>query len=246
MALKEEFLVKWEKYFGKKELPITFFYTNDNDRATPVKASKEWRCLICDLAQVRKGRSILLKKDTIGCDGAKRYLGFLQEQSPDLEYFLSCGIPGKVEGIRYKKSPEIVRDQSRFLPAYEAPAEYIVFKRWDKLENHDDPLAVIFFTEPDMLSGLFALTNFDEANPHAVMSPSCAGCGSIVQYPVQEFLSEHPRAVLGMFDISARPCVPRTVLTIAIPITKFESMIKNMDESFLITGQWAKLKARHK
>jgi len=29
---------------------------------------------------------------------------------PHFEYFLSCGIPGKLEGERYKKSPELVKE----------------------------------------------------------------------------------------------------------------------------------------
>lgn len=29
---------------------------------------------------------------------------------PDFEYFLSCGIPGKMEGEPDKKSPELVKE----------------------------------------------------------------------------------------------------------------------------------------
>jgi hypothetical protein len=47
-----------------------------------------------------------------------------------------------------------------------------------------------------------------------------------------------------MFDPSARPCVPVDVLTIAIPMKKFEKMISYMDESFLITKTWEKQKAK--
>jgi hypothetical protein len=47
-----------------------------------------------------------------------------------------------------------------------------------------------------------------------------------------------------MFDISARPCVPRETLTFAVPMNKFISMIGNMEESFLITHSWDKVKKR--
>jgi hypothetical protein len=50
--------------------------------------------------------------------------------------------------------------------------------------------------------------------------------------------------VLGMFDPSARPCVPVDVLTIAIPMKKFEKMIGSMHESFLITKTWDVQKAK--
>jgi len=49
-----------------------------------------------------------------------------------------------------------------------------------------------------------------------------------------------------MFDVSARPFVPADVLTFAVPMKKFESMVENMDESFLITESWAKVKNRIK
>jgi hypothetical protein len=57
---------------------------------------------------------------------------------------------------------------------------------------------------------------------------------------------ENPRAVLGMFDPSARPCVLGDVLTFAVPMKKFEKMIGYMEESFLITPTWEKVKRKIK
>jgi hypothetical protein len=103
---------------------------------------------------------------------------------------------------------------------------------------------VIFFAQPDVLSGLFTLTSFDEADPNGVFAPFSAGCGTIVQYPYLEKDSDRPRGVLGMFDVSARPFVPKETLTLALPMKKFQRMIENMEESFLITPSWDKVKAR--
>jgi hypothetical protein len=47
-----------------------------------------------------------------------------------------------------------------------------------------------------------------------------------------------------MFDVSARPFVPKEMLTLAVPMNKFEGMIENMEESFLITPAWAKVRKR--
>jgi hypothetical protein len=57
-----------------------------------------------------------------------------------------------------------------------------------------------------------------------------------VQIPIAECGSDRPRAVLDMFDVSGRPGVPADCLTFSIPIRKFELMVDNRDESFLITG----------
>jgi hypothetical protein len=113
-----------------------------------------------------------------------------------------------------------------------------VFKRWDKVAPDERPLAVVFFATPDVLSGLFTLANYDVADPHGVVAPMGSGCASIINYPYEEAQSEHPKCVLGMFDVSARPSVPGDRLTFAVPMKRFEQMVLNMDSSFLITDSW--------
>jgi len=55
-----------------------------------------------------------------------------------------------------------------------------------------------------------------------------------------------PRAVIGMFDISARPFVAADELTFSVPINKFERMVGNMEESFLVTRSWKTFQKRIK
>jgi hypothetical protein len=163
---------------------------------------------------------------------------------PDFEYFLSCGIPGKLDGERYKKTPELVKEAMKHVAPFRAPSRFIVFKRWDRLERLDNPEVVIFFAPPDVLSGLFTLANFDQVEPNGVFAPFAAGCGSIVQYPYLEKDSGRPRGVLGMFDVSARPWVSKNVLTFAVVMKRFVQIIGNMEESFLITPSWQRVKKR--
>jgi len=105
---------------------------------------------------------------------------------------------------------------------------------------------VIFYASPDVLSGLFTLAGFEETGRESVIAPFGAGCGSIVLYPYLEKDRDRPRAVLGMFDVSARPYVPKEILSFSLPMNKFRSMVTNMEESFLITKSWAKLRKRIK
>ena len=244
MEIKERFVLLWNKYFNGSELPVTFYYTDEKGLAEMAKPTSGHRCVIGDLLKVRRGNSFCYDASSVGCFGGKRYLGFSQTIMPDFEHFLSCGIPGKLDGERYKKSPELVKEAMEYAPAFKAPGRFIVFKRWDKLEKPDNPDVVIFFAQPDVLAGLFTLANFDEAEPDGVFAPFSAGCGSIVQYPYLEGNSERPRGVIGLFDISARPFVPRDVLTFSVPMNKFLTMIDNMEESFLITGSWKKIQKR--
>ncbi|MCX7833949.1 MAG: DUF169 domain-containing protein, partial [Ignavibacteria bacterium] len=209
---------------------------NGAEPAPPVKA--EHICLIGELAKVRNGKSIAFTGETIGCAGGRRYSGFSKKLMPDFRYFLSCGIPGKLEGERYKKTPEIVDRLLAEMPEIPTAKKFIIFKRIDKLTEIDEPDVIIFFAKPDVLSGLFTLAGFDEFNQYSVVAPFGAGCATIIQLPYLENLKQEPKCVLGMFDVSARPYVPENVLSFAVPIKKFITMVKNMDESFLITDSW--------
>jgi len=246
MELKEKFITLWERYFNGWELPIAFYYTDEQGCAEVVKPPSGHQCFIGVLSKVRRGMSLCFDENSIGCGGGKRYLGFTEEIMPNFEYFLSCGIPGKLEGERYKKTPELVKELMKELPKFKAPARFIVFKRWDRLEELDAPEVVIFFAQPDVLSGLFTLASFDEVEPDGVFAPFASGCGSIVMYPYLEKDSSRPRGVLGMFDVSARPYASKDTLTFAVPINKFVRMIENMEESFLVTSSWGKVRARIK
>ena len=242
----EKFILLWKKYFDGAELPLIFYYTNEEGHARLVEPDSVPGCVIGILSEVRKGRSLCFNVDSVGCPGGKRYLGFTEGIMPDFEYFLSYGIPGKLTGERYCKSPELVKEIMKRSPAFKAPGRFIIFKRWDKLEESDDPEVVIFFAEPDVLSGLFTLARFDETEQNAVFTPFGSGCSTIVQYPYLERDSARPRGVIGMFDPSARPFVPNNVLTFSVPMNKFVRMIENMEESFLITDSWRKIRERLK
>ncbi|MBW6536898.1 MAG: DUF169 domain-containing protein [Mariniphaga sp.] len=119
-----------------------------------------------------------------------------------------------------------------------------MFKRWGKLMDEDKPEVAIFFATPDVLSGLFTLAAFDQNNPHGTIAPFGSGCSSLVYYPYRESLQERQRAVIGMFDISARPCVGENILTFAVPVKRLKTMIDYMEESFLITESWRKVQKR--
>lgn len=241
-SFKDRFLAQWDKYFPSAELPLAFYYSDDVSHVPYAGEAPGWRCFIGQLAKVRHGQSLCFDEKALGC--GKRYVGFSQTMRADFEYFLSCGIEGKLEGERYKKTPQLVLDTIKDQVALNPPGRYIIVKRWDQLEAGDNPMVVIFFATPDVLSGLFTLVNFDEPRREAVMAPFCAGCASTIYFPYLESLKSNPKAVLGMFDVSARPFIPEDRLTLAIPWQKFVAMVNNMDESFLTTDSWAKIKAR--
>jgi hypothetical protein len=237
MKLRDMFSQLWKKYFKQEELPVVFFYADESDAELAVPA-KENRCLISFFEKVRQGKDLTFTGAAIACGGGKRYTGFSGALQANFEYFLSCGIPGKMAGERYKQSPELVREMLKHSETFKAPGKYLVLKRWDKLLHGDEPEGVVFFAGGLELSGLFTLAAFDEIRADGVIAPFGAGCASTIYYPWRENQSSDPRCVIGMFDPSARPHIEKDRLSFSVPMKKFVKMIRNMDESFLITQTW--------
>ena len=238
------FVSLWAKYFGDADLPIAIFFS-DEEPAEGLTSTKGGQCIVELLPLAMKGKTLCFSSESRICGGARRYLGFTEEIiMPDFEYFLSYGVPGRLKGERYKKSPELVRDSMKFCPSFKAPNEFMIMRRWDKLAPGEEPEVVVFLADIDTISGLFTLANFDEADPSAVICPFGSGCSSIVYHPYRELQSLRPRCILGMFDISARPYVGKNSLSFAVPYPKFKRMVENMPESFLTTGSWKALGSR--
>lgn len=240
-ALRDDYIRLHERYFPGTELPITFEVGGPTGEVARAPVPKGWKCFVCDLAKIRNGKSLVFGEDAIGCRGGRFYLGYDAERFPDFRYFLSYGKPGAVEGERYKQTPEIVDELDRGAARIPTKGKTITFKRWDNLADADNPDAVVFFARPEALSGLFTLANFDRSDPNGVICPFGAGCSSVFYYPWLEQQSENPRAVFGMFDPSARSCVPLDTLTMAFPMKKFEKVIGYMEESFLTTESWERV-----
>ena len=243
-SLKEKFLDRWEKYFGTADLPIVFFYSDDESNEEYLRPTEGFSCMIAQLKLARDGQTVSFTPETIGCGGGVRYSGFPTEPDPNLPHFLSCGVPGQFEGLRLKRTPELVEGLAGTASIPPAEGTYLVSKRIDRIETGDDPQVVAWFATPDVMAALFHLAAFDTQDRNCVISPQAAGCGSIIGYPLAERDRKDPRGIIGMFDISARPYVKADMLTFAAPMALFARMVEAMDESFLITESWKKIKKR--
>lgn len=240
---RNQFIVLWKKYFGTSELPLAGYYS-PTDRGVKVVAKPSGHsCLIAQLMVARKGQALCFHPDSVNCGGGKYYLGFADRINERFACFLSNGEDG---GFceRYKQSPVLVERMLEMIPRLPVAGENLIFKRWDKLEEEDDPQFVIFFATPDTLSGLFTLACFDSNDPDAVITPFGAGCTSIIYYPYREYLEKGKRAIIGLFDPSARKCIKSDILSFALPIDRFWEIMNEMEESFLITPTWAFIQKR--
>ena len=235
---------KCRETLGLKESPLGAYYTNDKPEGFTPKPGIQ-TCMIGYLKRARQdGETVYFDKEHFGCPGGAYYMGFVGSPRPNLEYFLSCGIPGQMEGERYVKTPELAREFIVKRKPSPASAAYCVFKPVEKFRKEEKPRVVIFFSPPDTLSGLFTLTNYALERVDGVYAPFGSGCSTILAYPLKEAAKEQPQAILGMFDVSARPMVEKNILTLAMPYTVFLKLLENVSGSFLETESWKKVYER--
>ena len=239
--IKERFMAAWEKHFPGCDLPIACFYTNELNNIEFPKAPKPnangFTCIFSQIVPVKRGRALAFNKENLGCFGSFLPFGFDSELTDDVKNYV-CNVERAI------KSYDHLDSIYRHRPAQAAPGKYLVFKRWDTLEEQDDPQLVFFFGNPDVITGLHGLANFDAMTPYEVIAPFGTGCDAIVGFPMHELKSEQPKAVLGPLDVSARRSFKPDMLTFSAPWPKFLNMLNNMDESFLTTETWSKLKSR--
>jgi uncharacterized protein (DUF169 family) len=244
MADYAELSRRFQDALGMKGAPVGFYYANDKpDGALGFKGVRRGSCIVALAYQASTERPAAFDKDTHGCPGAGRFLGFKTEVRKYFAEFLSCGFEDVVEGERYIKTPALAKIKIERQRLRQAPARYAVFSPLDKLPAGVEPEVVIFFAPPDVLSGLVVLADYDNERPDSnTVVRFSSGCGQIVAEPLAELATDTPRALLGMFDPSARPQVPRDVLSYAIPRPLFLHMADNIDGSFLQTETWQVVK----
>jgi len=240
----EESWRQFRETLGLKESPLGVYYTNDKPEGITAKTGIHM-CMIGLLQNARKkGEPVYFDKEHFGCPGGAYYMGFRDMPMSNIEYFLSCGIPGQMDGERYIKTPELARKYFGIMKPRPAPSTYCVFKSIEKFQEDEKPEVVVFFASADILAGLFTLANYALESTDAVFTPFGSGCSTLLTYPLKEAEKEQPRAILGMFDVSARPMIEKDVLTFAMPYSVFLKLLENVSGSFLQTESWKKVLQR--
>jgi len=236
-----------------KQSPVAVVLTDDKpERAAGFKEGR-WGCVAALLRSAAGGRTLVFDRKTYGCPGGGTGLGFGNCYTGfPIERLLSTG--GKApqdnggafdmgEGERFFESPEVTARWANALPYREVPTEFIVFKPLDKVEETESVSMVLMFVNPDQLSALVTLAGFRRGSINATVSPWGAACQSIL-FAHAEAESPDPRGVIGFFDISQRRKIDKELLSYTMPYRMFLEMESSVDDSFLSTTVWHKLRER--
>jgi len=257
--------------------PAAILFSDERPAGAVQFAEDKWGCVMwLLLASAAKGRPAAADRTTFGCLGGGAGLGFgnpYESWPGGIECFyrfLSTG-NGPAEaggggasaglrrsasrdfelGERYVKTPEQVASFVANLPLVDVPSRYVVFKPLSQVTEGEKPEVVVFLVDPDRLSALVVLANYGREGNDNVVMPWGAGCQTIGIFAYREARSPHPRAVVGLTDLSARLQVARQLrhdlMTFTVPLAMFEEMEANVPGSFLERDTWRELLAeRHR
>jgi hypothetical protein len=231
----------------------------------------KWGCIMWLAASAAKGKAAACDRKTFGCFGGGVGMGFGDQYvsfpggKECFCHFLSAGneqweqgqqaaekvkpflrkeaYDNFVSGERYIKTPQRVHQFIENLPIIDIPTEYVIFKPLADVDpDQETPRVIVFFTDPDQLSAMVVLANYDRPDNQNVIIPYAAGCQTIGIYPYQEALAENQRAVVGLSDLSARVYIRKqladNLMTFAVPLAMFKEMESNVAGSFLERPTW--------
>ncbi len=237
-----------------------------------------WGCVMALIATVAmKGRVGAVSRQTYGCWGGGVGLGFgncynvFPGGIDGFCHFLAEGNENSEEGRhvaeqvaswgdrrladdflhgeRYLKDAETTRRFLEVMPMRDIPAQYVVLKPLGLADSEkDDIKSVTLFVDSDQLSALVILANYLEPQLENVTMPWAAACQVIGIFGYRESEREHPRALIGLTDISARlntrASLGPDVLSFTMPWPLFLKLEQNVDGSFLQRRTWQELRQR--
>ncbi len=252
--------------------PVALVWSNEKpEQALEFKPGR-WACVMFAFAQAAKGKTAVFGRETFGCWGGgvglgfgNRYVDFPGGQEC-FQYFLSSGnknwehgravgeqMQGAgsfyedfMQGERYLQGPQQVQAYIEQLPITDIPAEYVVLKPLQQVDQDSEDLQTItFLANPDQLSALVVLANHGRHGFHNVSIPFAAGCQSIGILTYAEKEKNEPKAVVGLVDISARKHVRKMLdndlLSFSVPPALLQEMEDNLPGSFLFRDTWQSL-----
>lgn len=229
--------------------PVAILFTDDKPEGALQFKEGAWGCAVAMLTAASSGKTAVFDRSTTGCKGAVTglCLGSAYDSIPGgIEYFLSTGRgEGYPEGEAYKKTPELAEAYVKQVPIADIPFTYVVFKPLNKVDiEAEKPRLVCIYANPDQLSALTVLANYGRQSNDNVILRFGSACSTICLLPYRESESEHPRAVVGITDVSARPFVDPEILSFTVPFAMFQEMEADVPGSFLEKEAWAKVRRR--
>ena len=273
--VKKKMKSKLQEKLNMDLMPVAILWSDQKPQGAVQFKPQARSCVMFLYAQTaKKGKIAVFDQQSYGCPGGGVGLGFgncYLNFPGGIEvfcYFLSCGnlswekgkefcqmLEGKIPeelwqelayGERYIKSPELVQDFIECLPIRQIPARYVIFKPLEQVEpEKEEPVVVSFPVNPDQLSALVVMANYNKRGVDRVQIPMGAGCQQVGIFAYQAGEAEEPYAMVGLTDLSARlnvrKILGKDILTFTVPWKMFLEMESEVEGSFLERTTWKRL-----
>ncbi|MFA6331854.1 MAG: DUF169 domain-containing protein [Methanoregula sp.] len=255
--------------------PTAILWSNTKPEGALQIKPHAYACVMMFFAQVAvKGKTAVFDRESYGCPGARAGLGFGNgfegafggEGTDFVCAFLTKGAESSKNPEAYRQMVQHVpeRERPKFLygeriyrnveratkhienfPITDIPEKYVIFTPLSKVKPGEHPVAVVFLVDPLQVTGLATLIGSFYEGLDAVYLPPVSGCEQIGAMVYEEAKREHPRAVLGFTDPTAREnvgkTIPRNMFTFAVPYKLFEEMEEATYDGLFESPTWKAL-----
>jgi len=222
-----------------------------------------------------RGKTAVFDRESYGCPGAKAGLGFGSGYpdafgGAGIEFMAAFFCKGKESSrdpAAYSATMERIpeRERAKFLhgerlhrdtekakrfmtedlPITDIAEKYVVFTPLSRVPAGEVPVVVVFLANPLQITGLVTLVSAIREGTDSVRVPPMAACQQIGAFVYEEARREHPRAVLGYTDLSARENVGKTIppemFTFAVPYRLFLAMEEEAKDGVFDGPIWKNL-----
>ena len=192
-------------YFSSEEIEDSFVF-----RKT------KWVCMFMYMKLVmNKGKRIRFSGDNErACDGAASYFGYAKIDD-NVGVFLT-----ETEHVykNIKIANAYIREtEDRIHPP---KGKYLYMEKLENIDsNREVEVVNLFPAKTSSLLNLVTLSSYDRITNDNTITPSSSACQGFFTIPYNEQFKEHPKSVIGLFDIVAMKFLPEDMIAFSnLPI----------------------------
>lgn len=203
-------------------------------------------CIVPLILKASTGFPLVVAEESTGWPCSAFYLGFQDTIFEGIEYFLSNKDDFWRPCERFIQNPALAKAFVDNVHPVKSNKHYLIIKPLEDFDNDEEPESVLFFVNADQLSALVFLSHYDAPGKmDRVIAPFASACMALITLPLKLSRSNEQKAVMGLFDISARTRLPKDLLSFAMPYSFLKKLAVFLPESFVTTENWGTVKARN-
>jgi len=221
-------------------------YFSDEKPLNAIELKKKGSgCIVPLILKASTGIPLVFAEESTGWPCSAFYLGFQDTIFEGIEYFLSNKDDFWRPCERFIQNPGLAKTLIDNILPVKPEKHYLVIKPLEDFLPHEEPETALFFVNPDQLSALVFLSHYDApGSMDRVLAPFASACMALVTLPLKLARKKNEKAVMGLFDISARTRMPSDLLSFAMPYSFLKRIAEILPESFVSTYNWATIKER--